>query len=173
MDRARSVAGRGGLAFGGRRCDLAVRAAARGTVIDRSTAVGAAAGEALGAVDLDDWQALLSRSWEDPVATRVGKVLTKKGEPYRVRIACEVGEEIAVLDGARVGLSAAGRWLVLDHASGVWSTVCDLARAFPATAALLLADSVIDRLGLQPALQEACLAELARTALEEQIGSAP
>ncbi len=142
-------------------------------MIDRDTAVGAAAGEALGAVDLDDWQALLSRSWEDPVATRVGEVLTEKGEPYRVRIAGGVGEEIAVLDGALVGLSAAGRWLVLDHGSGVWSAVCDLARVAPASAALLLADSVFDRLGLQPALREACLAELARTALEEQVGGAP
>jgi hypothetical protein len=173
IDRARAVAGRGRLAFGGRECDLALRAAVRGTVIDRGTAVGAAAGEALGAVDLDDWQALLSRSWKDPVATRVGEVLTGEGEPYRLRIARGVGEEIAVLDGARVGLSAAGRWLVLDHASEVWRTVCDLALVLPAAAALLLADSVFDRLSLPQALHDACLAELARAALEEQAGGAP
>ncbi len=42
IDRARTVAGRGGLAVGGRGCELAARAADRGTVIDRGTAVGAA-----------------------------------------------------------------------------------------------------------------------------------
>jgi len=159
--------------LGGRGCDLAVRAAVRGTVIDRGTAVGAAAGEALGAVDLDDWQALLSGSWKDPVATRVGEVLTEKGEPYRVRIAREVGEEIAVLDGARLGLSSAGRWLVLDHASEIWNTVSDLSHSFPSAAALLLADAVFARLGLPQSLHDACLAELARAALEEQAGGAP
>ncbi len=48
-----------------------------------------------------------------------------------MRIAREVGEEIAVLDGARVGLSDAGRWLVIDHASEIWRSVGDLAPGGP------------------------------------------
>ena len=170
MDRARAAAARGSLAYGGRGCDLAVRAALRGTVIDRDNAVGAVAGDALGAVDLDDWQALLSRSWEDPVATRVGEVLTRKGGNYRVRIAHEVGEEVAVLDGVRVGLSAVERWLIFDHSSDLWRTVHELARVCPSAAALLLVDSVADRIGLLQAHREACLAELARAALDERGG---
>jgi hypothetical protein len=171
--RAVAVAGRGMLAVGGREGVLALRAARRGTVIDGGTTVGIAAAEALGAVDLDDWHRLLSRSWNDPIARRVGEALTAAGEPFHLQIARDVGEDIAILDGARLGLSARERWIVLDAASDLWSRTVDLARRRPAAAALFLALSVIDRLGLPQALRDPFLAGLARAALDERDGGRP
>lgn len=170
MARALTAAGRGALAVGGRGSTLALRAAVRGTVIDGETSVGAAAADALGALDLDVWHQLLSRSWDDPVATRVGRALTSAGEPFRLQIAPEVGEDLAVFDGARVGLSSRERWLLLDSTARFWQTACDLGRSSPGAAALYLADFVVDRLGLSRPCRDLCLAELARAALDERNG---
>lgn len=172
MARALALAGRGRLAVGGRECGLAVRAARRGTVIDRDSLVGAAAADALGAVDLDDWQRVVSRSEEDPVANRVGEVLTAAGETYRLRVARTEGEDVSVFDGARLGLSESERWMVFDRGSDLWQKVEALARRYPAAAALLLADWVSDRLGLPKTVEDTCLAELARAALMERDGVA-
>ncbi len=168
--RARAAAGEGRLAVGGQNCGLAVRAALRGTVIDRDEPVGATAAAVLGATDLDDWQRVLARSWTDPLATRVGEALRKAGAEWQLNIALEVGEEIAVFDGPRLGLPGGERRLVLDASGETWRTAHDLARRHPSAAILLLADSVTDRLGLPQATRNACLAGLARAALDERGG---
>jgi hypothetical protein len=170
MARARAAAGKGRLAVGGRNCSLAVRAAPRGTVIDRDDPVGAAAADALGAADLDDWERVLACSWTDPVANRVGEALRRAGAQWQLIVAREVGEEIAVFDGPRLGLPGGERWLVLDASGETWRTVHDIAGRQPSVATLLLADSVTDRLGLPQATRDACLAGLARAALDERGG---
>jgi hypothetical protein len=170
MARARAAAGAGRLAVGGRNCDLAARAAVRGTVIDRDDPVGAVVADALGAADLDEWQEVLARSRTDPVATRVGEALRKAGAEWQLIVARDVGEEIAVFDGPRLGLPGGERWLVVDASGGIWHSANDLARRHPSAAVLLLADSVTDRLGLPPATRNTCLAGLARAALGERGG---
>jgi hypothetical protein len=170
ISRARVAAVKGRLAAGRRESDLAVRAAERGTVIDAGTAEGAAVAGALGAVDLDAWQRLLSRSQSDPIAARVGEEMTRVGEPCHLRTARTVEEEIACLDGFRLGLPRGERWVVVDQAGKVWRRVRNLAGRHPSTAALVLADSVSDRLGLPPTARDAVLARLARAALAEQVG---
>lgn len=172
MAQAIAAGGRGKLAVGGRACGVAARAARRGTVIDRDSRVGAAAADALGAVDLDHWEHVVSRSRKDRIATRVEKVLKVAGGPYRLRVASSVGEDVSVFDGARVGLSRTDRWVVFDQDSDLWRKVGDLARTNPAAAALLLADAAFNRLGLPKAVEEACLGELARAALTEWDGGA-
>jgi transglutaminase-like putative cysteine protease len=170
MTRARTAAARGKLAVGGRDCDLAARAAARGTVIDGDDPVGAAAAAALGAADLDLWQGVLARSWSDPIATRVGEALRGVGERWRLVVADGTGEEIAVFDGPRLGLPGGERWLALNASGELWRTARDLAHRHPSAAILALADTVTDRLGLPQAARTACLAGLARAALDEPGG---
>lgn len=170
MAGAIAAGSRGRLAVGRGACDVAVRAARRGTVIDRDSPVGASAAAALGAIDLDHWERVVSRSWKDPVATRVEDVLTEVGGPYRLRVASSVGEDVSVFDGARVGLSRKDRWIIFDRDGGLWRKVEEAARRRPAAAALVLADAVCDRLGLPKAVEGAWLAELARAVLAARDG---
>ena len=168
--RARALSSRGKLAAGGGDCDLAARASLRGTVIDTGSAEGVAAADALGAVDFEFWQELLGNSSENPVLVRVGEALAEAGEPFRLRVARKAGEEIAVLDGTRLGLPRGDRWVVLDQSGEIWQSARELSSRHPSTAVLLLAESVCGRLGLSHARREALLAELARAALDEQAG---
>jgi hypothetical protein len=170
IDRARAASSKGKLAAGGRENDLAARAALRGTVIDTDTAEGAAVASALGAVDLDAWQLVLEGSSNDPLLERAQEALAEIGEFYRLRVARTPGEEIAVLDGTRLGLPRAERWVVLDRSGGTWQAVHELSARHPSNAVLLLVESVCRRLGLPYARSSALLARLARAALDEKVG---
>jgi hypothetical protein len=170
LARARVAAARGKLAVGTRACSLAVRAAGRGVVVDGDVDIGAAAADALGAVDLDHWQRVVSRSQSDPACMRVEVALAATGETHRVRIADEIGDDIVVFDGANLGLTAEDRWLVVDRAGEIWRRVGRLSRQRPAAAALLLADSVRNRLGLSRRHEGDFLARLARAVLAEAEG---
>jgi transglutaminase-like putative cysteine protease len=170
IERARAAASKGMLSAGGSGNDLAVRAALRGTVIDIDTAEGAAVAGALGAVDLDAWQHVLEDSSSDPLLERARKALAEAGEPCRLRVARTAGEEIAVLDGSRLGLPRAERWVVLDRSGGTWQAAHELAARHPSAADLLLVESVCRRLGLPSARSSALLALLARAALDERSG---
>ncbi len=165
---ARAQRHRGCLALGSDRSRLAVRASRKGqTVLDRDRAESLAVGEALGAVDLDWWQELLDRARVEPVTTRVEEIFTKGGEPTHVRVAADVGETAAVLDGASLGLGRRSRWVVVDESSEVWRAVKTHAEKCPMLATLILADAVAPRLGLDEATAGRCLADVALAAVEE------
>ncbi|HSO22240.1 MAG TPA: transglutaminase domain-containing protein [Chondromyces sp.] len=173
LARARSASRDGRLAAGSAGSDLARRAAsAGGLVIDAASVEGAAVVGALGAVDLDGWQELLSRSRPTAVASRVERALAEAGEPCRVRVAAAVGEEIAVLFGPQLALPGSETWLVVDEEAEIWRMVSGVADARPAHAALLLADAVTEHLGMPVGRRRRCLAALASSALSEAAGGA-
>ena len=95
------------------------------------------------------------------------------GEPARVRVAADVGEVMAVLDGSPLGLGHRSRWVVVDEASELWRVVRGHADERPALAALLLADAVVPRVGATPDVSVRCLAGLADAALCERAGGRP
>ena len=174
LRQAREQQRLGRLACGRRRSELAVRAAGKGSsVLDGGRTEGVAVGEALGAVDLDRWQELLDRARAEPVALRVEEALAGGGEPARVRVAADVGEVMAVLDGSPLGLGRRSRWVVVDEASELWRVVRGHADERPALAALLLADAVVPRVGATPDVSVRCLAGLADAALCERAGGRP
>lgn len=169
LNRARAEARRGRLAVGTGPSSLASRAAAGGgIVIDRECAEGVAVAEALGAEDLDRWQSLLERSLPQLVADRVEEALNAVGEPCRLRVARSVDEEIAILDGRRLGLGRSEVWVVVEHSGAAWQAVREYGDTYPAQAALLLGEAVIERLGMPEGPRVRCLAGLARAALREQ-----
>ena len=170
LGRARSETRRGRLAVGSQFSSLAARAAAvGGMVVDRERAEGEAVAEALGVEDLDRWQSLLERSLPQSVADRVEEALVSVGEPCRLRVARSVGEEIAVLDGRRFGLTRSEVWVIADLSGAAWMAVREYGDTFPAQAALYLAEVVVDRLGVPDGPRARCLAGLARAALLEQV----
>ncbi len=171
LAQARDGLRRGRLGSGSRTSRLAVAAAAAGgMVIDSGSRQGRVVAEALGAVDLDRWQEILERSWIEPVAERVEEALDAAGEPCRLRIASEVGQQVLVLDGRAFGLGRASCRVVIDEESGLWKAVCGLGRRQPARAALLLADSVVDAMGVSSQSWPRCLKALAEAALLESGG---
>jgi hypothetical protein len=139
-------------------------------VIDGGSRQGRVVAKALGAVDLDRWQEILERSWIEPVAERVEEALDAAGEPCRLRIASGVGQQILVLDGRAFGLGRASCRVVIDEESGLWKAVCGLGSRQPARAALLLADSVVDAMGVPSQSRPRCLKALAEAALLESGG---
>lgn len=173
LTQARDGLRRGRLGSGSRTSRLAVAAAgAGGMVIDGGSREGRVVAEALGAVDLDRWQEILERSWTEPLAERVEEAFDAAGELCRLRIASEVGQQIAVLDGRAFGLGRASCRVVIDEESDLWKAVCGLGRNQPARAALLLADSVVDAMGVPSQSRPRCLKALAEAALLESGGGA-
>ncbi|MEJ2190549.1 MAG: transglutaminase-like domain-containing protein, partial [Acidobacteriota bacterium] len=149
LEGARAERHRGRLALGSHGSLLAVRASRKGrAVLDRDRDEGRAVGEALGAVDLDWWQNLLDAARTDPLAACVEKAFQGCGEPVRVRVAADVGEAMAVLDGSPLGLGRRSRWVVVDEGSELWRALKAHADKSPNLAALILADAVAPRLGL-------------------------
>ncbi len=171
LQRARSAARRGRLGVGSAGSALAARAAAGGgLVLDSDTAAGRAVAEALEAVDLERWQELLARARVEPPAAAVERALTEAGEACRLRVADAVGEEFALLVGAGLGLGRSERWLVVDAGAATWAAARRLAERRPAAAALLLAEAVVERIGVSPPRRARCLAGLASSAVAEAGG---
>jgi transglutaminase-like putative cysteine protease len=172
LAQARAGLRRGRLGSGSSKSRLAVEAAAGGMVIDGDSREGRAVAEALGAVDLDRWQEILEGSWIEPLTERIEGALDAAGEPCRLRIASDVGQHMAALDGRAFGLGRSSCWVVIDEESELWKGVCDIGHRQPARAALLLADSVVHLIGVPPLFRPRCLAALAEAALIETGGGA-
>ena len=79
-------------------------------------------------------------------------------------------QHIAVLDGRAFGLGRTSCRVVVDEESELWKAVCGLGRNQPARAALLLADSVVDAMGVPSQSRPRCLKALAEAALLESGG---
>jgi hypothetical protein len=168
LERARKLAGRGRLACGSPRTELArLAAAGGGAVLDIEHAESRTIAEAMAAVDLDRWQSLLDRATSYPLVVRVEDALAAVGEPCRLQIATGVGNDIAVLDGAAFGLGPRACWAVVDGSGEPWRVVCELADRYPARAELVLADLVLRRKGAPESTVARCLAGLAEEALLE------
>ena len=174
LDGARAERHQGRLALGSDRSQMAIRASRKGRVVlDRDRAEGLAVGEALGAIDLDWWQNLLDAARTDQLAARVEKAFEGCGERVHVRVAANVGEATAVLDGSRLGLGRRSRWVVVDEGSELWSALKIHAERSPNLAALILADAVAPRLGLAVDTIGRCLGGLAVAVLQEGAEGGP
>ncbi len=172
LARAHRESLRGRLCCGSRRSRLAAQAsAAGGVVVDTESPAGRAVAEALGAVDLDRWQELIDLSWSDDLTARVERALGSGGQPCQLRVAKGVGQEMMVLDRNLPRLGTDGSWVVVDAEGDMWRKAhCLAQQRQPARAALWLADSVVQRIGVPQEGRGLCLAGLAGDALMERVG---
>jgi hypothetical protein len=171
LSRAQEEMRRGRLAWARWQSGLAERAARAGcTVLDGASREGMAVAKALGALDLDRWHSILDRSRSELVTERVEEALRGEGEACRVLVAPEVGEAVAMLDGAPLGLGRRERWVVVDEQSDLWLAVQTFEEEKPAVAALVLADVIVPRVSSTPFVEGRCLAVLADAAARDQIG---
>lgn len=172
LQRARELAAKGRLYRTHERPPLAVRASRAGTaVLDTKSPEGRTVADALGAIDLDRWDARLVGSRTTPLIDEINALLRRRREGWSLRVAPEVNGRIAVLDldalRARVpGLR--GSRVVLVDASCSWMVEAEARHAkAPRAAAFAVLDQVADQLDLPEDRRASLLSEGARAALLE------
>jgi hypothetical protein len=149
---------------------LARRAARAGaSVLDGREEEGRVVSDALGAVDLDAWDALLARAGSHRLLDAAAAALRRRGEPWDLRLADDAaGLTLLELPGRALGLRfRAGRVVVVDVAEGWWAHAARLSQERPCEALLRVVDALADRLALPAARRAALVAPLALAALEE------
>ncbi len=149
---------------------LAQRAARAGApVLDAREEEGRVVSDALGAVDLDAWDALLARAGSHRLLDAAAEELRRRGEPWDLRLTVDAaGLTLLELRGRALGPRfRAGRVLVVGAAEGWWEHAARLSRQRPCEALLRVVDALADRLALPEARRAALVAPLALAALEE------
>ncbi len=175
LHRARELASGGRLYRTRTRSGLAAQAIRSGAaVLDDRTPEGTTVADALGAVDIDRWSAMLERSSSDRTLAAVNAALRERGEDWCIRVAAEVASGMAVLDlaplGARLPGVRATRLVLFDAADPVLVRATAMARQSPRAAVLLALDHVAGRLGLTDDRRGHMLAGAARAAVLENFG---
>lgn len=170
LARAWDLAARGELYASRRRSKLALEAARRGwRVVDVRRPEGATVAEALGAVDLDDWDRLLARSRSHPLLDSLNEHLRRRGERWSVRVAPDVTPSPTVVRVPRPRLRAGrpSRIVVLDENETWLAAATSAAHARPAEALFTVADRLVAILDLPDPRPARLLAPLARAATRE------
>ncbi len=139
---------------------LARRAARAGLpVLDGRRDEGRMVAEALGAVDLDEWQARLAAAEDGPLEP-LNRHLRAAGERWRALVAPGLGApRLLTLPGAsaRAG-ERADRVLLVDAAEGWLAELVDLQRVRPAQALLAALARLGPQAGLPPTSSSGCCA---------------
>jgi hypothetical protein len=168
VSAAWSAAAAGRLFASQRAGPLARSAARRGArVLDTRNAEARAAAEALGACDLDEWDALLARARSTPLLLAVTDALGPRDGA--LLLAAGGVEATTLLDlGVRGALpGAATRALALGERDACWQAAERRFAAAPAEAVLALAEHVLAFLGVSEDRRARRLAKLAGPALRE------
>lgn len=172
LQRARELAAKGRLYRTHERPPLAMRASRAGTaVLDTRSPEGRTVADALGAIDLDRWDARLVASRTTPLVDEVNALLHRRREGWTLRVAPETTGRIAVLDldalRARMPGLRGSRVVLVDSGCG-WLVEAEarFAKA-PRAAAFAVLDQVADQLDLPEDRRALLLSEGARAALLE------
>ncbi|MDC0718260.1 sacsin N-terminal ATP-binding-like domain-containing protein [Nannocystis bainbridge] len=179
LAQAKRLAARGRLYRTRRRTPLAVDAlAGDAAVLDEERAEARAVADALGATDLDLWDALLASAQETELLRAVSARLTAAGEPWQALASPSLGsEELRSLDLAPLRLRKSplrGRRVVVVGAHNPW--LQDAAGALasrPAAAVFAALDYLLDRLDLGPERTARLLRAAARDAVHEAARGRP
>lgn len=148
---------------------LAQRAARAGLpVLDGRRDEGRVVAEALGAVDLDEWQARLAAAEDGPLEP-LNRHLRAAGERWRALVAPGLGApRLLTLPGARARAGErADRVLLVDAAEGWLAELAGLQRERPAEALLAALARLGPQAGLPPDEQLGLLRDPAEAALAE------
>lgn len=175
LHRARELAARGRLYRTQTHSGLAQRAIRSGAaVLDDNSSEGRTVADALGAVDLDRWSAMLERAQADRTITAVNAVLHDRGEDWSARTASDIPGGMAVLDlgplGVRLPGTHASRLVLVDADDPVLQRAIAFDRRSHGAGVLLALDHIAGRLGVTDQRRDQILAEVARSALLEAFG---
>ena len=172
LDDARDLARAGRLFRTRARAPLAAEAIAAGTaVLDEGVADARVVADALGAIDLDGWDALLAAAVPSPLVAAVNAHLDAIGEPWHLLVARDLGKRARTLDMTLLRLRGhplrGRRVLVVDAADPWLRDAADALGRAPAAARFAALDAIADHLDLAPEQRARLLAGAARDALKE------
>jgi hypothetical protein len=175
LDRAKALAASGRLFRTLERSELAKDAIAGGaTVLDDHEAESQIVADALGAIDLDEWGALLTRGRVLPLLDAINEYFEEVGVRWRVLASSAIETKLRTLDLAALRLRRsplrAKRVIVVDGMS-LWIKDCTaLLATQPRLAVFSALDMIVDRLELTPEQHGRVLSRSANEALLEAIG---
>jgi signal transduction histidine kinase len=171
LRKARRRAAQGRLFRSRGQTRLALKAAARGTVVvDAGQRAGEVVADLLGAYDLDHWDRLLARRVPAPFVKMVNRFLRRCGESWQIRVAGGASEALTTLDLNALGLGrrVASKLVVV----GVDTALCTAASAVfetrPWQAVLMVLDAAIHHLDLPAERRARILSEVAGAAVAER-----
>lgn len=172
LDDARELARAGRLFRTRARTPLASEAIAAATaVLDDAVADARVVADALGAIDLDAWDALLAGAVPSPLVAAVNAHLDAIGEPWHLLVVPGLGKRARTLDMTLVRLRRhplrGRRVLVVDAADPWLRDAADALGRAPAAARFAALDALADHLDLAPEQRARLLARAARDALQE------
>ncbi len=176
LQRARELAAKGRLYRTGERPPLATRASRAGAaVLDAHSPEGRTVADALGAIDLDEWNERLASSWTTALVDEINRMLRGRSERWSLRVAPRIPSRIAALDlgalKARIP-GVHGSRVVLVDARSAWLTEAEARFPHaPAAAAFAVLDHIADQLDLPEERRAALLSEGARAALLESFSA--
>jgi hypothetical protein len=132
----------------------------RGLVLDGKQPEAAAVARALGAVDLEEWRAILERTETSPLLDRLNAFLERQGEPWKVATAPDLPplRVLELPDFRFVVLSPSAPWLV---------AASRLATREPDRALFTLLDELAERIGLDDPARARLVSPLALAAVQE------
>ncbi len=169
LARARRLASRHRLFRSATGSDLALKAARRGVpVVDAATAEGRVLSQALGAIDLDHWSALLERGTDCGLSGGINRLLASLGQPWRVQRAA--GLDPPVVELALEDLRLGRRRVLFDLDHDDFAPVREALPSRPATAVFTAFDLILHRSSVAETARERILAAAGRRALEEVDG---
>ncbi|WAS94354.1 sacsin N-terminal ATP-binding-like domain-containing protein [Nannocystis punicea] len=179
LSQAKRLAARGQLYRTRRRSPLAVDAlAGDAAVLDEERPEARAVADALGATDLDLWDAVLATTGETDLLKAMSARLTASGEPWTVLASPSLGsEELRSLDLAPLRLRKSplrGRRVVVVGTGNPWlHDAAGVLAARPAAAVFAGLDYLLDRLDLGPERTARLLRDAAREAVHEAARGRP
>jgi hypothetical protein len=149
------------------RSDLALAAAGRGVlVIDAASDEGRVVAGLFGIPDLDRWDGVIEEARSTEVTRLLEEALRRLGERWRVLLASDAPEMVAVLDGRPFGERPGMRLVVVDRDSRLGRFV-EGAGGRLHQAVLLLGDAVVQVAEMAPLPRQRLLVDLARRAVAE------
>lgn len=166
LHHAQRLASKGRLYSSTQGSELARKASRQSLVIiDASVPEGQVVSLGVGAVDLDEWAALLERSQPSKLADELNGVLRDLGERWTVATVPALGQRLRQIDLSRIGLGE--RVVLIDPEDGSFAGLGEHSRDRPATSVLVALDGVIPEIDLPPHRRAHLLAVLADRALAE------
>jgi hypothetical protein len=173
--KARALASRGRLFRSLTRPPLARSAQRAGAaVLDDQLPEGKAVGDALGAVDLDGWAAMIESATSDPLLEATNQRLREHGAAWSLRATTRARSAVTAIDLRPLGKRPRGvhgtRLVMIDQHAPWLAEARDRFAAEPQSAIFILLDQVTSRLELPEAQRGKLLGESARAAILEGYG---
>jgi hypothetical protein len=137
-------------------------------VLDASSHEGLALGDALGAINLDNWQAVMVRAKPVMILDEIAETLRAAGESWRIVALQDAVEPISALNFARFERGVSRLVAIDSMAEPLQSAIAGL-QTNPAQAKFELLEWILVHVAVKAAVRRRALSQAAQLAIEEAV----